>query len=116
MDVLDPFRTSAPPRYAVESDSEDSEFEDPESGAPLRHEFRAKALASEPVVELRWTSEGASNRTTSTPENVFVLVGEAGEEWEAGLIHPPEQDATVWVDGRQVCIAAARTCGMLGTS
>jgi hypothetical protein len=104
MNAFDPFGASAPPRYAVESDSEDSEFEDPESGAPLRlSEFKAKARAREPVVELRWT-EDSSSRAESGSGTVFVLVEEAGEEWEAGLAKSPEQDGIVAVDGKQVCL------------
>jgi hypothetical protein len=98
MDLFDPFSVSAPPRYAIESDSEDSEFEDPDAGPRPFQMEKAKARAREPVVDLSW----AQGRTSDGPKTVLVLVGEAGEEWERRLTSVPDEHASVTVDGKRV--------------
>jgi len=80
---LDPFSNSRASSYAIESDSEDEEWEDPSSSAPICavKSARSASKRKEPVVtvgdgQLSWEKETG---------NVLVGIGEAGMVWTWGM-------------------------------
>jgi hypothetical protein len=84
---------TAPPRFAYESDSSASEFDDDDlATSKLRPPKRPRRAA--PRIELQWHGEAGAS--------VFVLSGEAGEAWTRGLTATTVDAGRLDVDGQQV--------------
>lgn len=92
--LLDETFTTAPPRFAYESDSSDSAFEDPLGGeVPSTARLAKRPKRSSPGIELTGRQkEGGA---------VIVAIGNAGEAWTSG-VRAAKEVGKVCVDDEQV--------------
>ena len=83
-----------PPRFAVESDESNSEFEDPGAG-PVPPTRVKRASRSPPVLKTQWSGLHQSA--------CYIAIGAPGQAWSRGLINPEtQQEGTVDLDGKVV--------------